>query len=156
MWESLRNNLQESTSYFHHYRIISRSNFSGRKRLLKTENFWEKKARIPVKKTYLTNFPGVIEYDKTQGAIWNPPWGFLAFTLEVIRTIRRTSEVVEKKTFFWERKRQSFKWKKFCGLFFSRFIEHEKCQGTFYKGLRGFLTFIVQMIRSFLWDLRGR
>ena len=40
--------------------------------------------------------------------------------------------------------------------FFSRSIEHDKCQATIYKGPQGVLTNIVHMIRPFLWDLRGR
>ena len=39
--------------------------------------------------------------------------------------------------------------------FFSRFIEHDKCQGTIYKGPKEVWTMIVQMRRTFLWDLRG-
>ena len=36
------------------------------------------------------------------------------------------------------------------------FIEHDKPQGTTHKGAQGFLTILVQMIRSALWDLRRR
>ena len=39
---------------------------------------------------------------------------------------------------------------------FSRSIEHDKCQGTIYKGAEGVLTIIVQLIRSLLRDRRGR
>ena len=39
---------------------------------------------------------------------------------------------------------------------FSRTIEHENCQRTNNKGPEGILANIVQMIRSFLCDLRGR
>ena len=40
--------------------------------------------------------------------------------------------------------------------YFFRIIEYDKCQETIYKGQQCILTFIVQMIRSFHWDLRGR
>ena len=39
---------------------------------------------------------------------------------------------------------------------FSRNVEHENCQGTFYKSLQGKLTFIVQILWTFFWDQRGR
>ena len=39
---------------------------------------------------------------------------------------------------------------------FSHSIEHDKCQETVYKGPELILTNIVQSIRSFLWDLKGR
>ena len=40
--------------------------------------------------------------------------------------------------------------------FFLRNIELDKPQGTISKGQEGVFTLIVQMIRSFLWDLRSR
>ena len=46
--------------------------------------------------------------------------------------------------------------KKNLWAFFSRFIEHEKGQRVFYKSPQRFLTVFVQIIRSFLLDLRGR
>ena len=39
---------------------------------------------------------------------------------------------------------------------FSRDIEHDKCQGTVYKGSQGFSTVFVQMIWTFFCHLRGR
>ena len=36
---------------------------------------------------------------------------------------------------------------------FSHSIEHDKRQGTTYKGTQGFLTSIVQAICSFFWDI---
>ena len=38
---------------------------------------------------------------------------------------------------------------------FSRCIEHDNCEGTFYKGPKGLLTIIVQVESFFLEDLRG-
>ena len=38
----------------------------------------------------------------------------------------------------------------------SRNIEHDKCQETLYWGPQGNWTFIVQMIRSFFWDIGGQ
>ena len=34
--------------------------------------------------------------------------------------------------------------------------EHDECQKIVYRRPQCILTIIVQMIRSFLWDLRGR
>ena len=39
---------------------------------------------------------------------------------------------------------------------FPRIIAHDICQATIYQGPQGILPNIVQMIRSFLWDLIGR
>ena len=47
------------------------------------------------------------------------------------------------------KKRQTFHWKKHFGHFFCT-IEHEKCQETKYKGPQCILTFIEQLIRTFL------
>ena len=41
-------------------------------------------------------------------------------------------------------------------LKFPPIIAHDKCQATIYQGPQGILTNFVQMIRSLLWDLRGR
>ena len=41
-------------------------------------------------------------------------------------------------------------------VYFSRIIEHDKCQETIYKGPQDVLITIVQLIRSLLWNLRGR
>ena len=40
--------------------------------------------------------------------------------------------------------------------FFARVSEHEKSQRSFYKGPEYLLTFFVQVIRSFLWDLGAK
>ena len=38
---------------------------------------------------------------------------------------------------------------------FSHFMEYEKAQGTSYRGLQAIVTVILQVIRSFLYHLRG-
>ena len=43
------------------------------------------------------------------------------------------------KTQTFEKKGKNFQWRKDFGLF-SRNIEHDKCQATFYKGPQGNLT----------------
>ena len=49
-----------------------------------------------------------------------------------------------------------FHWKKTFWPFFSCFIEHDKCQEKKYKGPQCTFTIIVQLIRTFVWDLRSR
>ena len=39
---------------------------------------------------------------------------------------------------------------------FSRIIEHDKPQRTNLKDPQGTLNNVVQIIRSFLWEIRGR
>ena len=149
VWRSSRNKIQESTSYSYHYSINYRINFSGPKRLLKVQVFEKRRQSVQWKK--LTNFPSFIEYDKTHGTIWNAPWGILSIYLGSNKINSLGPKMLLKKQTF-DRKKAIFPMKKVLWILFSRFLEHEKCQGTFYKGLRGFLTFIVQLIRSFLWD----
>ena len=47
-----------------------------------------------------------------------------------------------------------FRWKK-VGPFFPRSIEHDKPQGTIYMGPKGPLTITLDLLRAFLWQLRG-
>ena len=61
-----------------------RSIFLGTDRLLKTQ-FFEKKAKFPVKKTLWPNFSRIIERDKHQWTICKGPKGFLVITVELIR-----------------------------------------------------------------------
>ena len=59
------------------------------------------------------------------------------------------------KTQFFEKKGKISSGEKiFCSS--SRIIKHDQCQATFCKGPQGKLTSIVQMIRSFHWDIGGR
>ena len=60
------------------------------------------------------------------------------------------------KTKIFEKKKATYPVKKNFGLFFSRDIEHAKSQGTVYRGSQGVLTFISQMICTFICHLRGR
>ena len=53
-------------------------------------------------------------------------------------------------------KKDNFPAKKLFRPIFSRIIEYGELQRTFYRGPKGFLTAIVQVIRSFRLDLRGR
>ena len=46
--------------------------------------------------------------------------------------------------------------KKYFGLFFSRFIYHDKHRWSTYKGTQGILTSRVYAIGSIVWDLGSR
>ena len=50
VWQSSRNNIQESTSYSYHYCINYRNNFSGPKRLLKVQVFEKRRQSFQWKK----------------------------------------------------------------------------------------------------------
>ena len=53
-------------------------------------------------------------------------------------------------------KKGKFSVKKKIWPIFSRDIEHAKFQGTVHKGPQGILTIIVQILWTFICDLRGR
>ena len=61
-----------------------RSIFLGTDRLLKTQ-FFEKKAKFPMKKILWPIFSPIIECDKPQGTIYNGPQAILTITVEIIR-----------------------------------------------------------------------
>ena len=47
------------------------------------------------------------------------------------------------------RKKQPFQGRKDFVPFFSRTIEHDKCQGSFFKGSQDILNFTVELLRAF-------
>ena len=49
--------------------------------------FLRNEGNLSCKKNLMTYSSRIIEYDKTQGTILRAPWGILAFSLEVIRSI---------------------------------------------------------------------
>ena len=63
--------------------------------------------------------------------------------------ISKTPKMLFENTSFLKNKAYFPVKKKFWPLF-SRIIEHEKRQATYYKGTQGFLTSIVQAMWSFL------
>ena len=66
-----------------------RSIFLGTDRLLKTQ-FFEKKAKFPVKKTLWPNFSRIIECDETPAKTCKGPKGIRIITLEPTRAFFRT------------------------------------------------------------------
>ena len=148
VWQPSRNNLQECTSSSYHYCIKSRSNFSGPKRLLKTQNFEKKRQKFQWKKMIRQVFlvlSGVISPKKHFKRVHTP---FLLLQFNLYLHFFKTSEVVENKL-FWK-KRQTFRWRKNVGLFFSVLSNMKNVKKQFIRVHKVFLTFIVQIIRSFL------
>ena len=146
-----KDHLWGSALYFDNFCAVDKNVSLGSKRSIETtvsrnSCFLEDKSFWPI-------FPGTTECDKTQETLYNGPQAFVTITEEFIKAIFQDLRGCWKQIF--EQKKADFPvMKKFCPPFF-RFIQHDKIQGKFYKGPRGFLTFIVQMIKSFLWDLRG-
>ena len=83
---------------------------------------------------------------RVQKLFWHLLWKIKERFLRTRRLLKTQS--FEKKAIFPVRKR--------FGSIFSRNIEYDKCQETIYTGPQGVLITIVQMIKTFLWDLRGR
>ena len=77
---------------------------------------------------------------------------FWQFVRTLFEYFLRTKEVVEN-TVSWK-KGNFYSEKKTVAYFFCS-VEHDKRQGSIYKGREGFLTIIVWIISVFLWDLRG-
>ena len=89
-----------------------------------------------MKKTYLTNISRTAGHDKTPGTIYKDQKGFLTITVEVLGSIPwdqrgcwNCKKLREKGKVFSEEKILAY---------FSRIIEHEKCQRTLYKSQQGF------------------
>ena len=81
------------------------STFLGPKRLLKIKKF-AKQSTFPVKKIYSTNSSQIIELDKRQGKFYKGQQPALIITLQLIKALFGTSEVVENTQLFT--RRQSF------------------------------------------------
>ena len=77
----------------------------------------------------------------------------MAIIVQGISNFCNTFEVVETQIF---EKKTIFPAKTFIWANFSRIIEYEKFQVTVYRGPQGFFTVILQVIRSFRYDLRCR
>ena len=99
-------------------------------------------------------FLRITQCHKHQGTIYKDPQVFVAATVELISSFFKTSEVFENRKF---RKESTFSTEK--ETFWPNFpciIERDKWQETNYKGPHCTLTIIVQMTRTFLWDLGSR
>ena len=90
---------------------------------------------------------------KTSKTIYKGPKGILTITVEVIRSFLWDLREC------WKQKSFEEKWifplNKWLWPSFSRIIECDKHQWTFYNGPQGVLTKTVEVIRSFLQDIKG-
>ena len=98
-------------------------------------------------------FPRTIECDRHQESDYKGPQANLISTLEHIRAVLGSNTLLQIESF--ERKAFFPAMKKIWSTF-SRTIAHDIYQATTYQGPKCILTNIVQLITSFLWDLRGR
>ena len=121
----------------------------GPKRLLKTQ-ISEKKAKFLMKKKSVTNFSRFIECEelsrqcvRLNEVFRNFLWHYKVISVTPKRFLK--TKICEKKA--------TFPVKKISWSFFTRSIEHEKCQGSINRGLEGLLTSIVQDMVSILKDL---
>ena len=111
----------------------------------------KKNATFQRKKIPSANFSRFIEFGKTQVTIYESPKGFVTVIEQVIRSflydLRGRRKQFLKKGYFADEKHF---W-----LIFSRFLEHQKPQKTIYDGSLNLLTVIMEVIRSFLEEVRG-
>ena len=115
--------------------------------------FLKNKAIFPVKKRISPISSRITEHDKRQGTTYKVPQGNLTINVEVIRPFLLDPRGCWKHKFLKKKANCSVK-KRFSPIS-SRIIEHDKGQGTTYKGPQGNLTFNVEVKRSFLQDPRG-
>ena len=114
--------------------------------------FFEKKAILSVKKKFWSNFSRFIECDKPHVTIYKGPKCRLTVNLEDKRSFLYNIGCWKQKIL---KNRATFPAKKLFWPILSRIIEHGKHQGTTNEGPKGNLTLTVEVIRSFLKDLRG-
>ena len=93
----------------------------------------------------------IIEHDKRHGKTYRITQGKLPLTVEVLRSFLEDPRGWWKHKFF--EKRQPFPWRKKLPFFISPVIDCDKPQGTICKGPKSSLTFTVEVIRSFLWEI---
>ena len=105
-----------------------------------------KNSCFPDERCFWPSFPCNIECDKPQGTIYNGPQAILTDNLEVERVDRAFFLGPKRllKTKIFEKKKAIYPVKKRLWLIFSRDIEHDKCQGTVYKGSQGSLAFLCK------------
>ena len=100
---------------------------------------------------FLARFHPYIACEKPQGTTFKGPQAIATNIVEPMkRLFLGTKRLLEKQRFEKKSAKNRF-WLNFC-----RFIEHEKSHGTYCMRTKGVCTLMVQMVRSFLWDLRGR
>ena len=115
VWQSSRNTLQESTSFFYHYCINYLSNFSGPKRLLKVQVFEKRRQSFEWKK--IDQFAACyrVWQNSRNNLKRSMRYSGIYFGSNKINSLG--PKLLLKKQIF-DKKRQSFQWKKFCGFYF--------------------------------------
>ena len=113
------------------------------------QNIFSKKFFFLDEKQFWLVFSRITEYGRPQATVRYAPQGFITVIVQVIISFFITpkrllkTQIFEKKDYFPSKKkvlRQNF----------SRIIEFKKPQGTCFRSLQGFMTVIMQVIRSFL------
>ena len=105
-------------------------------------------------KSFWPFVPLFIECDKPQGIFNNDQAAVSTITLQFKKAFfLRSRRLLKTQSFEIE---ANFPLRKRFWPLLSLIIEHDECQKTVYRRSQCILTIIVQMIRSFLWDQRGR
>ena len=150
---NLKGQIARVLNFFHHYYVSYNINSLGPRRLLKT-HFFERKANFPVKKSFWPNPPPIIECDKPQGTVYISSEASVTISLEKLRSFLQDLRGCWKHNFLKKKKGNPSSEEKNWAVF-SRIFEFDKPQGTVFKGTKFSLTITVEVIASFLQDLRG-
>ena len=97
-------------------------------------------------------FPRSIEFDKSRETSFKGPQGILTLTVEIIKAFLGPKWSLKTRIF---EEKGNLASEKNVVAYFSRSIEHDKCQGRICKGREVLSTSIVQVIILILWVLRG-
>ena len=140
-----RHSFQGSKRFFDVYSGTYKSIFSGSKWLLKAQIF-EKRQYLQWK-IYCGPF---FSYYRESQTLRDGLWGCKRYSDNYSRSYLIISVSPEKllKTQNFEKKRQTFLWKKRIDQF-SRIFEYDKPHGTIFKGPQAILTNTVEPIREF-------
>ena len=123
LWQTSGNKLQVSTSYSYQYCMNYRRTFLGPNRLLKTQIF-EKKGKLFTEKKFGVYFSRFIECDKAQETKYKGPQAIFIIALQFLRACLGTKRLMKTQKF--EKKRQTFQWKKLRDQFFSVLLSMTK------------------------------
>ena len=108
--------------------------------------FLKKKANFPVKKIVWTISPALSSMTRPKEQITRVHKLVLLLLSNVEDLFLRPKKLLKTQNL---RKKQPFQGRKDFVPFFSRIIEHDKCQGSFFKGLYDILSFTVEFLRAF-------
>ena len=106
-----------------------------------------------MKKSFWPKPPPIIECDKPQGTVYISSEASVTITLEKLRLFLQDLRSCWKHNFLKKKGNPSSEEKNWA--VFSRIFEFDKPQGTVFKGAKFILTITVEVIGSFIQDLRG-